>query len=281
MAVIAVIFDFDDTLVPDSTSQLLKSEGIDPVAFWTTEAKALVDQGYDPPTAYLNLLLDRVGPGKPLGTLTNQALRDFGATLDSTWFPGLPALFSELEELVKPHRDVTVEFYIISGGLEEIITGSSIVRKHFKGWYGCQFGEDPETGLVRYIKRCVTFTEKTRYIFEINKGITAEESRTKPHLVNEVYPDPRRVPLDHMIYVGDGLTDIPCFSLLKHDGGHPIGVFGAGAESAKQAFKKFLRTSRVIGAYSPDYTRDLGTVIRAAVTVMASNIALRLCTVPQ
>src|SRR5207249_3959701 len=133
MAVIAVIFDFDDTLVPDSTSALLKSVGIDPHQFWTVDAKALVDQGYDPPTAYLNLLLDRVGPGKPLGALTNRGLREFGATLDTTWFPGLPDFFTQLEERVKIHRDVTVEFYIISGGLEEIISGSAIVRKHFKG----------------------------------------------------------------------------------------------------------------------------------------------------
>lgn len=278
MAVIAVIFDFDDTLVPDSTSLLFESHGIDPRHVWTVEAKRLTDEGYDPPLAYLRLILDRVGPGKELGELTNAQLREFGASLDDKYFPGLPELFDDLRQIVEQHRDVTVEFYVISGGLEEVIAGSSVIQQHFQGYYRCQFGEDEATGLLSYVKRCITFTEKTRYLFEINKGIDPAASKTQPHLVNRFVPrDQRRVPFDQMIYVGDGQTDIPCFSLINDAGGTTFGVFKPGADSAKQAFQRFLRTDRVKSLHSPNYAQDadLGALLRAAVATAASKIMLK------
>ena len=150
MSVIAVIFDFDDTLLPDSTSALLQRHGLDPQDFWVRRVPALVSKGYDPPLAYLNLLLQETGSGKPLGELTNQALRDLGRSLDETWFPGLPDLFQDLRSLASEHRDVSVEFYIISGGLQAVIEGSEHVKKYFSGVYGCQFAED-EAGRLRFI----------------------------------------------------------------------------------------------------------------------------------
>ena len=276
MPVIAVVFDFDDTLVPDSTSLLFHSYGIDPRQIWTVEVKALTDQGYDPPLAYLRLILDRVGVEGDLGPLSNADLRQFGATLDDKYFPGLPALFDDLRDLVKEQRDVDVEFYVISGGLEEVIGGSSVVQQYFSGYYGCQLGEN-DAGQVTYVKRCITFTEKTRYLFEINKGIDASASRTQPHLVNQLVPKPqRRVPWENIIYVGDGLTDIPCFSLINDLGGTTFGVFQPGAESARQAFQRFLQTDRVNSLHSPKYDADadLGALLRAAVATAAAKSML-------
>ena len=277
MAVIAVIFDFDDTLLPDSTSALLTEFGIDPTDFWSGRARQLVEQGFDPPLAYLNLLLDEVRPDGRLEGLTNDWLGEFGASLDETWFEGLPGLFEDVRAIAAEQRDVSVEFYIISGGLDPIIGGSEIVKTYFSGYYACQLGEDPETGVVRYIKRCVTFTEKTRFIFEINKGIRPEDSRTQPHLVNAAMDSAnRRIPMRRMIYVGDGMTDIPCFSLVRGSGGVAFGVFKRGAESAKQAFQEFLQTDRVTSLHSPDYREDadLGSMIRAAVATTATRINL-------
>ena len=192
MSVIAVVFDFDDTLVPDTASLLLEAHGIDPTEFWGVRVRERVAAGYDPPLAYLNLLLEEVGPGKPLGQLSNRDLRAFGASLDDQWFPGLPEMFDDLRTIVAEHANLTVEFYIISGGLQELIGGSAIVRTHFSGYYGSQLGENA-SGIVHDVKRCITFTKKTRFVFEINKGIRPADSRTQPHLVNRaVPPDLRR-----------------------------------------------------------------------------------------
>lgn len=278
MAVLAVIFDFDDTLVPDSTSALLAAHGLDPTDFWSNRVKAQVDAGYDPPLAYLNLLLEEVGDGKAFGRLTNDKLKEFGRSLDNSWFPGLPGLFEDLRAIANEHRDVSIEYYIISGGLQTIIEGSAYVEKHVTGVYGCQLGEDPKTGTIRYIKRCVTFTEKTRFLYEINKGIPPAEAATKPHLVNEMVDErDRPIPFENMIYVGDGLTDIPCFSLLSKNQGTTFGVFKRDGESAKQAFQSFLATRRVQTMHFPDYRDDaeLGSLLRAAVATACSRIMLR------
>jgi phosphoserine phosphatase len=277
LAVIAVIFDFDDTLVPDSTSALLRGHGIDPDEFWPTKAKALVDQGYDPPLAYLNLLLQEVGEGRPLGLLSNQDLGAFGRTLDSSWFPGLPGMFDDLRAAAAAYRDVSVEFYIISGGLQALMEGSEHVQKYFSGVYGCQLAEDERTGAVHFIKRCVTFTEKTRFIFEINKGIAPRDAATQPHLVNLLVPEEtRRIPLGNMIYVGDGLTDVPCFSLVEKAGGMALGVFQPGKESAKQAFQQLVVPRRVRTMHSPNYAADadLGAILRLAVSALAAKLDL-------
>ena len=278
MTVLAVIFDFDDTLLPDSTSALLEAHGLDPEEFWTSKARALVDLGYDPPLAYLNLLLRETGGGRPLGDLTNQRLAEFGASLDHTWFPGLPDLFEDLRSIASDFRDVSIEFYIVSSGLQAIIEGSEHVKKYFRGAYGCQLGEDAGNGLISDIKRCVTFTEKTRFLFEINKGIRPSDAKTHPHLVNQAIAEENRpVPFRNMIYVGDGLADVPCFSLVEKGGGTAFGVFKSGAESAKQAFQRFLETKRVRSMHHPDYGGDaeLGSLLRAAVSTACSNIMIR------
>lgn len=278
MAVVAVVFDFDDTLLPDSTSTLLREHGIDPDDFWSNKVRKLLDEGYDPPLAYLNLLLALVAPGQPLDGLTNGRLQEFGRSLDSSWFPGLPELFDDLRGLATEYRDVSIELYIISGGLQAVMEGSDNVKKYFAGVYGCQLGEDFETGTVRYVKRCVTFTEKTRFLFEINKGITPAEAATQPHLVNQLIPEESRpVPFRNMIYIGDGLTDIPCFSLIQKSGGTTFGVFQPGQESAKQAFQRLLDTGRVKSMHHPDYTPDaeLGSLLRAAVATTCARVMIQ------
>lgn len=82
-----------------------------------------------------------------------------------------------------------MEFYIVSAGLQAVMEGSTIVRKYFRAAYGCQLGGDDERGPLKYIKRCITFTEKTRYLFEINKGIDPNESKSNPYLVNKYFAD--------------------------------------------------------------------------------------------
>ncbi|MEX2315551.1 MAG: hypothetical protein WD669_00250 [Pirellulales bacterium] len=277
--VIAVIFDFDDTLTDDSTTQLLRTYRIDTDEFWGVKQKRLVDDGWDPTLAYLSLMLEHVGDGKQLGKLSNARLREFGASLQ--FYPGLPDLFSELKAITTDFRlsNPKVEFYIISGGLEEVIRGSAIAA-HMDGIYGCRFAEN-SSGVVSAIKNVISFTEKTRFIFEINKGIGADgnDSRAKPYNVNLSYtPEARRVPLANMIYVGDGLTDVPCFSLIEGSGGNGFGVFDAeGAGKAKKAWQQLLAPKRTRSLNSPKYraTDDLGAILRMAVTAMCAKIDLK------
>lgn len=273
---LAVVFDFDDTLVPDSTSLFLSSKGVDIDDFWGRRAKELLDNGYDSPMAYLQLMIDEARRDGALEGLTLRELTEFGATLDDKYFDGLPEFFDDVREIVKAHRDITIEFYIISSGIGSLIEGSKVVQEHIDAVYACQLAEHPETGVVSRIKRAVTFTEKTRYLFEINKGIPSEESYANPGLVNKKIED-RRIPMTNMIYVGDGLTDIPCFSLVKNGGGYAFGVFDPDKPStAKRALEEFLNAGRTTSTHFPRYGEDheLGQLIRTAVLSKCSQIGL-------
>jgi hypothetical protein len=278
--IVAIIFDFDDTLLPDSTTKLLKSHGIDTDDFWGRQARELILQGYDPPTAYLNLMLKNIGEGKPLGLLTNQKLYEFGSTLDGLFHEGLPQFFEDVWlEVKSKFKNIEVEFYIVSAGLQPVMEGSAIVRKYFRAVYGCQLAGDDENGVLKYIKRCITFTEKTRYLFEINKGLDPSESRTNPYLVNKSFTDTeRRIPFPNMIYVGDGITDIPCFSMLQKFKGLAFGVFDpAKRDKAKQALEEFLQPHRVTSMHAPRFTpnSELGAMLRTAVANRCLAIQLQ------
>src|SRR5262249_31874256 len=177
--------------------------------------------------AWLNLLIRLIGRGKPLGELTHAELRAFGASHARKLYPGVPGLIRDLKREVDKHKNIRIEFFIISGGLQEVIEAVPLVAEHFRAVYASQLGSDAR-GVPTEIKRCVTFTEKTRYLFEINKGLDPSKTKKNPYLVNEDVPEPnRKIPFKNTVYVGDGYTDIPCFSLIKKAGkqpGAPIGV---------------------------------------------------------
>jgi hypothetical protein len=220
--------------------------------------------------------LDNVGDGRRLGKLTNVGLREFGKSL--SFYPGIPELFVDLKALTEEHRlsRPVVEFYVISGGLEEIIRGSTIAD-HFSGIWGCRLAEEDDC--VRHIKKAITFTEKTRYLFEINKGI-ADQASNKPYAVNEwIEPGSRRVPFANMIYIGDGFTDVPCFSLLQNNGGTAIGVFDPRKkDSPKKAWEQLVAPRRVSTMNSPKYRHDddLGALLRMAVKQICLKMDTRL-----
>lgn len=276
---IALVFDFDDTLMPDSTTELIREHGIDPDKFWGKTVKDLLLSGYEPALAYLNRLLENVGKDKALGLMTNAKLSEYGKSLSGRFYPGVTTMFKELKEITRGvSSDINLEFYIISGGLQDLIEEIPVLKKNFSAIYGCQFAEDPKTGLIYQIKKCITFTEKTRYLFEINKGISPRHVEENKYAVNKNVPiSRRRVPFKNMIYVGDGLTDIPCFSLVKRQGGMAFGVFNPGEErSAKRALLEFLNTDRVISMHAPRYRKkdELGALLRAAVFTVAQRALL-------
>ncbi len=274
--VVAVVFDFDDTLTEDSTSRLLEHHGIDADAFWKQRVNALVEDGWDSALAWMYALLEETEPGKSLAGLSNAALREFGAELEM--YTGLPQLFHDLRGIAAGFAESkpTVEFYVVSGGLEEIIRGSSIAPE-FRAIRAGRLWENDQ-GVVSRIKNAVNYTGKTRYLFEINKGLLVDNAE-KPFAVNEHVADTdRRVPFENMIYVGDGLTDVPSFSLLKARGGMAFGVVDpARLSKARKAWEKLVAPERVKAVCEPKFgeTDLLGRLLRLAVEDVCTRIELR------
>jgi hypothetical protein len=129
------------------------------------------------------------------------------------------------------------------------------------------------------VANIISFTEKTKYLFAINKGITYEESRKKPFAVNDfVAPENRRIPFENMIYIGDGLTDVPCFSLLDKAGGKGFGVFEPKKKGdPKKAWEQLVMPRRVTTLVPPQYGPEdaLGSLLRVAVDSICTGIDLK------
>lgn len=280
---IALIFDYDDTLVPDSFSFLLNKFGINVKDFWEKDFTRLVSEGYDPPFAYLKLLLDRIGTDKPLKNLSNKDLRSIGAEIEGNFYPGVKSLITDLNKVIADYYAkglmVKIEYYVISGGLEELIRGNKFISDNFSGIYGCRLGNDDnkDTSPLTTIKRTITFTEKTRYLFEINKGISQSSSDKDPSLVNkDIPPKKRPVPFKNMIYIGDGLTDIPCFSLLMKHEGTPYAVYHHKKQLSDRLriYNDIIKSKRTYMMMPADYNEDqpMGSAIRLAVQNICSQL---------
>lgn len=268
---IGVVFDFDDTLAPDSTTHLLQEYDIDPDEFWNEQFRNRVQNGFDPTVAYLTLLLDHIGEDEPLGELTPEELESCAESLESQLYDGVPKIFEDLDEIVGEYDDVRIEYYVVSEGIESLISGS-IITEYCSEIYASRLATD-EDGVFKRVKRPISFTDKTRYLFEINKGITASEAMENPYKVNE-QKDERPVPFENIIYIGDGITDIPCFSLVKDRGGRVFGVMQQDEQSAKQeAILDIGSPQRAGNLNPPDYGPDgrLGSLLRLTIEGLCTD----------
>ncbi len=269
---IACIWDFDKTLIPEyMQAPLFRRYGVNEKTFWA-EANALTEQykkrGYQisGEIAYLNHLLTYVLAGA-MPKLNNRLLRECGA--DIKFYPGLPGFFdtsrgwvAEKPEYVK--HEIQLEHYIVSTGLAEMIKGSAIADK-VDGIWGCEFIENPlqpgflsqkewdlgAEAVIAQIGAVIDNTTKTRALFEINKGTNKNPAIDVNANVSE--PD-RRIPMANMIYIADGPSDIPSFSVVKKGGGKGYAVHHP-LRTDEFAQNDRLRSAGRIDHYGPaDYT---------------------------
>ena len=272
---IAVIFDFDDTLASDSTSGFLDQLGIDVKAFWGERVRSLIDAGWDPVPAYLYTMLE-VSNGDPARRITRERLIRWGRHI--RLHGGATRVFERLTQHARSvSPDIEVEFYLVSSGIGETLLRATRIARHFHDIWACDFAYGPE-GEIVFPKNIVSFTDKTRYIFHIQKGIVGPESRGRPFEVNRKIPPERlRVPLNQMIFVGDGYTDIPCFSLIRKNDGIAIGVYDAADRERWGRAWGFIEDGRVSNLVPADYRNHsaLTHSLLMAVDSIARRITLR------
>lgn len=272
--VIAIIWDFDRTLSPHYMQRpVFEAYGISEEAFWA-EVKSLpayysrAGIQIDAETAYLGHLLSYVRGGR-MPDLTNQRLRELGRGIEL--FPGVPECFAALRRVVSQPEyksaDLRVEHYIVSTGLKALIEGTPVAKQVNDIW-ACEFIESPaapdadlagtpDSAAISQIASILDNTTKTRAIFEINKGVNASDSIS----VNDSIPyEQRRVPFEHMIYIADGPSDVPSFSVVRRHGGLAFAVYDPNERSHyKQAMT--LRESERVDHFGPaDYRPESETM---------------------
>lgn len=270
--IVACIWDFDKTLIPAyMQAPLFRRYGVDEASFWT-ETNALAEHyrrrgcQVAPEISYLNHLLTHVRAG-PMAGLSNRILRECGAEI--AFYPGLPEFFRTSREWVRERpefrkHEIVLEHYIVSTGLAEMIRGSAVAPQ-VDGIWGCEFVDNPlPPGFLRQkefalevaaeiaqIGVMIDNTTKTRAIFEINKGTNRNASID----VNaKVAPEDRRVPLQNMIYIADGPSDVPSFSVVKQGGGRTYAVYNPSVRAEFEQNDRLRQTGR-IDHYGPaDYS---------------------------
>lgn len=272
---IAIVFDFDDTLAPDTTSSFLESIGIDVKEFWTKTVQRRINAGWDPVPAYLYEMIEISKSGDPQKLITKDKLHQFGGKVK--FYNGATRIFSRLKknaESVNPN--ISVEYYLISSAIGMLLKGTSIA-KHFEHIWASEFYYSPGES-IEFPSNIVSFTDKTRYIFHVSKGIFGPKSQGKPFEVNrKILPQELRVPLDQIIFVGDGYTDIPCFSLVRKNEGVAIGVYDQENREKWGKAWGFIEDGRVSNLVPADYGSKsaLSNSLTMAVESIAKKITLR------
>ncbi len=306
---IAVIWDFDKTLIPGYMQQpIFERYGIDETNFWmevNTMAERYKERGYrvSGESVYLNHIITHVRNGEMKG-LNNAILRELGAEIE--FYDGLPFFFEELRAEARAKseylkHDIQLEHYIVSTGLAEMVRGS-LVAQHVDGIWGCEFIENPllpgflnqdefsiETEKeICQIGTMIDNTTKTRALFEINKGSNKNEAID----VNaKMAQDDRRIPFQNMIYIADGPSDVPSFSVVRKFGGKAYAVYKPGNEEEFEQNDRLLQTGR-IHAYGPArYLSDSNTsmwlrmhihkICDRIVADREANLAIRVTKPPQ
>ena len=268
---IAIVYDYDQTLSPSYMHDdvVFPEFGIDPARFWKRCSELVREQGYDNELAYMKVMLDYLDMDRP----TNAFLRELGEKM--SFYPGLPEMFDEFAAglLTSEHEahGIHVEHYIISSGLKVLIDGSRLAP-FVRAVFGCEYAED-ELGRITFPKRVISHTQKTQYLFRINKGLLDMAQDVNDHMPAEIRP----VPFENMIYLGDGPTDVPCFTVMRKNGGQAIAVYNA-ADETRGSFKKCYQLSthadRVKHIAPSDYRR--GSHLRLLLEQMVGEIADRI-----
>ena len=269
---IALVFDFDDTLVPDTVDSLLESCGIDSQAFRAERIQPLIDNGWEPILARFYSLIQE-SKRRDNDKITKEYLTKFGQQLAP--FDGVPEMFDRLRQCAKKIvPDIEVEFYLITSGMVEIARHTCIADE-FTSMWGCEFHYN-ESGEIEFLKQVVSHTEKTRYLFQLAKGIDSQNNDGRTFIYRDVPPEELHVPLTQVIYVGDGASDIPCFSLLNEENGVAIGVYKGHTPQEWGRELNISRSERVVNLAPAEYSEDseLMRSLKLAVKSMCFQIAL-------
>ena len=257
---IALIYDFDGTLAAGNMQEydFIPAVGKSNFEFWDEANHLAEEQDADQILTYMALMI-RSAQAKGL-SLRREAFQESGKKVEL--YPGVMEWFDRINKYGE-ERGVRVLHYINSSGMKEIIEGTPIADK-FRKIYACSFLYDVD-GIAYWPAVAVNYTNKTQFIFKINKGVESVYDSTQ---VNRYIPeDNRPVPFKHMIYVGDGTTDIPCMRLVKNFGGHSIAVYNPEQESGRESIASLIHDNRVNHICPADYTEG-GEMDRLVKTII-------------
>ncbi len=258
--IVAIMYDFDKTLCTRDMQEytFIPSVGMEAGEFWNHTAEVAAEQTMDSILTYMYCMVETARQtGNPL---TRETLVECGKHIE--YHPGVEGWFERINRYAE-EAGVEVEHYVLSSGLKEIIEGTSIA-KYFKRIYACEFLY--KDGQAYWPKMAVNYTNKTQFVYRINKGVLDINNDVD---LNQSRPDSqKRVFFSNMIYIGDGLTDVPCMKLVKSEGGHSIAIY---QKDQREKAAPLLRHGRVDCMFEADYSE--GSELDSAMKLLLQNLA--------
>ena len=248
---VAIVYDFDKTLCTRDMQEyaFIPSIGMSPGEFWGKTKILAESENMDRILAYLHTMVAESPNPVRREDLVAQGL-------EVELFPGVKEWFAMINEAGR-NLGLDVEHYVISSGLREIIEGTPIF-KEFREVYACEFLY--KDGVAVWPKNTVNYTTKTQYLFRISKDVLPvyDDQRINERITSSEY----RIPFRNMIYIADGLTDVPCMQLIKNFDGYSVAVH-AGNEAVAN---KLINEKRVDFVCDADYSRG-GELHRTVETI--------------
>lgn len=258
--IIAIMYDFDKTLCTRDMQEytFIPSIGMKPDEFWRHTHEVATEHTMDSILTYMYCMVEKAHQVQT--PLTRESLVACGKDIE--YHPGVEGWFERINRYAE-EAGVEVEHYVLSSGLKEIIEGTSIA-KYFKRIYACEFLY--KDGQAYWPKMAVNYTNKTQFVYRINKGVLDINNNVD---LNNSRPDnEKRVFFSNMIYLGDGLTDVPCMKLVKQSGGHSIAIYHPG-EADKAA--PLLKHERVDWMFEADYSE--GSELDKTMKALLQNLS--------
>jgi hypothetical protein len=267
---LAIAYDFDGTLSPDymQNYDFIPDLGMKPIDFWNEVKEIAKSQEGDEILIYMGHMLHQAGAKQV--RVNRTAFAKFGSTV--VLFDGVTDWFKRVNAYGKSKK-VNVKHFIISSGLREMISGTSIA-KYFENIYASGFWYD-QHDVARAPAIAVNYTTKIQYLFRINKGFLDVWDNTK---INDyIKPEDRPVPFSNMIFIGDGETDIPCFRLVKDLGDHSIAVYRPRTKGKAEKAADLVDQGRVNFSVPAKYVADgpLDNVVKRIIDKLAADSSLR------
>ena len=244
---IAMVYDFDGTLSPQPMQEytVLPELGVSPQTFWDECQREAKKYNADAMLTYMRLLTEKIEAKQT--HLNKKKLRDLAKGI--RYFPGVETWFDRINRHVRETSagKIKIKHYIISAGLKEILEGIKI-RKYFERMYASEYYFDHHDA-ARFPTVVINDTSKTQYIFRINKGI--EDINQS---INDYMPESERpIPFENMLYIGDGLTDVPCMTVTKNNGGFALAVYKTRNPQSLAVCRKLARANRIDYFAPADY----------------------------
>lgn len=217
---VCLMYDFDKTLCDRDMQEydFIPSLGLTPAEFWGMTNEIANKDHMERILSYMYLML-KLAKDKDI-KVTKEYLRNCAKSMKL--YKGVTTWFKRINEF-GDSIGLNIEHYVLSSGIREIIEGSPIAHE-FKEIYGCEFHYD-ENGVADWPKNSVNYTLKTQYIHRISKGVL--DITNDLDLNNKLHQD-RHCEFKNMIYMGDGLTDVPCFKMVSEKGGKAIALYQRG-----------------------------------------------------